>query len=78
MQLTTLTSFAAILIEGDDLGGGFSASVYRDGVLHHTLTAFNEPARLPAGLGFRWTVEISGRVEVTRIVLAGSMEEVIG
>lgn len=74
------TPFAVLLVEGEALheAPAFSAKVYRDGVLFHTITALNSPERLPAGLGRTWELEITGKVRVTRAVMAGSVEEIMG
>ncbi|WP_104019128.1 DUF4214 domain-containing protein [Roseovarius nitratireducens] len=79
-HLPTLTSFAAILVEGEELAdpSGFEATVYRDGVEHTTITTLGEPARLASGLGRRWSVRVKGKVEITRITLAGDMTEIWG
>jgi len=77
-HLPTVTSFGVIVVEGDELDdpSGFLARVYRDGQLHTTITTLNEPARLAPGLGRRWSVKIEGKVEVSRVTLAGDVAEV--
>lgn len=79
-HLPTLTSFAALLVEGDELASpsGFSAKVYRDGTEHTVITTLNEPVRLAPGLGRRWSVRVQGKVEISRITMAGSVEEIWG
>lgn len=79
-HLPTLTSFGVILVEGDTLQNpaDFEASVYRDGTLHTTIATMGEPERVAAGLGRRWSVRVTGRVEISRITLAGDMAEIWG
>lgn len=79
-HLPTLTSFGAILVEGDELDSPseFSATVYCDGVAHTDITNLNEPMRLAPGLGRRWSVKIEGKVEVTRVSIAGDVSEIWG
>ncbi|MBP0484673.1 hypothetical protein [Sagittula salina] len=81
--LTMPTTFAAARFEGEALGAdeadtGFSARIYRDGALLHTVTALNTSLRLPDGKGTRWQIEIEGKVKITRATIAGSMRELIG
>ena len=79
-HLPTLTSFGVLLVEGEALEdpSEFSAIVYRNGVEHHTITALNEVRRVPPGLGNRWDVKVKGAVEISRLTLAGTVEEIFG
>jgi len=79
-HLPTLTSFGVLLVEGDALDdpSSFEATVYRDGEMHTTVTRLNEPCRLKDGLGRRWSVRVKGKVEISRITLAGEIEEIWG
>jgi len=79
-HLPTLTSFGVLLVEGDALDdpSAFEAIVYRDGQEHTTITKMNEPCRLKDGLGRRWSVRVKGKVEISRITLAGEVTEIWG
>ncbi|WP_296763703.1 DUF4214 domain-containing protein [Sediminimonas sp.] len=77
-HLPTLTSFGAILIDGEKLSdpSGFIAKIYRDGVEHASITTISEPMRVPPGLGRRWEVEVEGTARIERITLAGDIAEI--
>nr|RDS95569.1 hypothetical protein DWF04_06055 [Cereibacter sphaeroides f. sp. denitrificans] len=74
------TGFGVIMVDAQPPTGGetpsLTAKVYRDGTLIRTITAANVIERLPEGLGSVWQVEVSGNWTVTRIVLAGTPDEV--
>ena len=76
--LPTETSFGVILVEGESLDrlDAMAVSVYRDGCLHHRTDMLNAPDRLPAGLGRRWSIKIEGKVEISRVSIAGTMQEI--
>jgi len=77
-HLPTYTGFGVVLIDGDQLEepSDFAAHVYRDGVLHTTVTQMNEPARLKKGMGRRWSIKIEGKIEISRVTLAGDVSEI--
>lgn len=82
INMTSDTTFAVALIEGEALGAdagdtAFAFRVYRDGALIHTVTDLNALRRLPAGLGRSWQFEISGKVRITRAAVAGSVSELM-
>jgi hypothetical protein len=78
LDLPAPSNFAAILIEADDVGTppSFTARIYADGILRHTITTYNAPQRLPSGfLADRWEIEVEGNVSVSSIALGGSFED---
>lgn len=83
IDVLSATPFAVLRVEGTALGSdagdtAFAAKVFKDGVLWHTITALNSPERLPAGLGTTFELQIEGKVKITRAIMAGSVEELMG
>ena len=81
-DLMSYVPFAVLLVEGTALGANptdtaFSAKVYKDGALFHTITTLNTPERMPSGLGRTWEIEVTGKVRITRIAMAGSVTELM-
>lgn len=78
IDLNAPTNFAAIMVEADSVAAPatFTARIYADGVLRHTITQANVPQRLPGGfLADKWEVEVEGNMSVSSISLAGSFED---
>lgn len=79
--LPTITSFGAILLEGEHLASpaDLTVTIYRDGAQHSTApVTLNEPQRLPDGLGRRWEIEIEGTARVERVTMSGDVPELWG
>lgn len=78
IDLPSPVNFAAILVEADtvETPASFTARIYADGALKHTITTANAPQRLPSGfLADRWEIEVEGNMAVTSIALGGSFED---
>jgi hypothetical protein len=77
--LPHLETFGVVLVETEESASEeveVTTRIFADGVLVHSTTDFNAPARLPAGfLASRWEVEVEGSAEISAISLAGSIEE---
>ena len=73
-------SFGVAMIEGEALDDpdGFSATITRDGVDILTTSVMNEFFRLPDGLGTRWEIKVTGRVQIDRITIAGEPSDLYG
>jgi len=74
--------FGCILIEGRSLDTTtYQARVWRDGTLIYDTTDSDEINRIERtnpGWGREWEIEVSGCVEVDRISLAGTPDEIMG
>lgn len=75
--------FGCILVEGRMLDGSstYAAKVYRDDVLIYATTSaaeLNTIQRMAPGWGGEWEIEVSGRVEIDRISMAGIPDEIMG
>ncbi|WP_417724562.1 hypothetical protein [Salipiger sp.] len=71
-------NFSAIMVEGiaNVDPGTFSADIYADGDLKHTITAMNVAERLPSGFrATRWEVEVTTDATIEAITIAESMGE---
>lgn len=81
-SMTFPSSFGAILVQTDDpviSPSVLTCRVYADGQLIHSFGVVNEPERLPGDfLASRWEIEIESNIGVSAIVLASTMEELVG
>lgn len=79
-QLPAPVSFGVVKVDAIAPPAGaspsFALKVYRDGALLHTITSPDGLPRLPSGLSEQWQFEIAGNYTVTRVVVAGTADEV--
>ena len=75
-------AFGCVLIEGETLTTDtYQARVWRDGTLVFDSTDHTDLdriERIKPGWGRKWEVEVSGCVEIHRISLAGTPDELLG
>lgn len=61
---------------GGDFTGDALVNIYRDGVLHASVSVTqDEPTRIPAGRGREWEVECLADGAITRVTLTTTMDE---
>lgn len=77
LDMNSEQTFGVILVRGTDHSGDFQAEVFADGQSLHTIGIMNAPHRLPPVPAKTWRIEIRGTADVSRVVLAGEMGELI-
>lgn len=79
-KLDAPTNFGAIYVEAeappDESTPVLAVKVLRGGAVVATISSLNKIERLPSGLSDLWQIEVSGNCTVTKVVLAGTPDEV--